>query len=282
MILEEVVKQASNQLKKVNINSHQLDAELILSDIMGVSREFLILNSELIIKKNTLKRYNFAIQRRVKREPVAYITGKKEFWSENFLVNRNTLVPRPETELMIYKVLKFFKNRTINVLDVGTGSGCVLLSIIKNLNFSRGTGIDISSKAIEVATLNAKKLNLSNRTRFKIYDIKNYNIGKYDLIISNPPYIPSKDIKNLSKDIIDHEPKSALDGGIDGLDLIKKVIYKSNHLLKRNGLLVIEIGFNQYRKITDILKRNKLREVSKEFDYNSNVRCIISTKEAFY
>jgi len=278
MILEEVVKQASNQLKKVNINSHQLDAELILSDIMGVSREFLILNSELIIKKNTLKRYNFAIQRRVKREPVAYITGKKEFWSENFLVNRNTLVPRPETELMIYKVLKFFKNRTINVLDVGTGSGCVLLSILKNLNFSRGTGIDISSKAIEVATLNAKKLNLSNRTRFKIYDIKNYNIGKYDLIISNPPYIPSKDIKNLSKDIIDHEPKSALDGGIDGLDLIKKVIYKSNHLLKRNGLLVIEIGFNQYRKITDILKRNKLREVSKEFDYNSNVRCIISTK----
>ena len=158
MILEKIVKLASNQLKKENINSHQLDAELILSDIMGVSREFLILNSELMIKKNTLKKYNFAIRRRVKREPVAYITGKKEFWSENFLVNKNTLVPRPETELMIYKVLKFFKNRTINVLDIGTGSGCVLLSILKNLNFSRGTGIDISPKAIKVATLNAKKL----------------------------------------------------------------------------------------------------------------------------
>ena len=278
MILEEAIKEASNQLKKENIDSHQLDAEIILSDIMGVSKEFLILNSELIIKKNTLKKYNFAIQRRVKREPVAYITGKKEFWSENFLVNKNTLVPRPETELMIYRVLKFFKNRTINVLDIGTGSGCVLLSILKNLNFSRGTGIDISSKAIKVATLNAKELNLSNRTQFKICDIRNYNIGKYDLIISNPPYIPSKDIKNLSKDIIDYEPKSALDGGIDGLDLIRKVIYKSNHLLKRNGLFVIEIGFNQYRKVTDILKRNKFREISKEFDYNSNVRCIISTK----
>jgi release factor glutamine methyltransferase len=245
---------------------------------MDVSREFLILNSQLKIKKNTLKKYNFAILRRIKRVPIAYITGKKEFWSENFLVNENTLVPRPETELMIYRVLKFFKNRTINVLDIGTGSGCVLLSILKNLNFSRGTGIDISSKAIKVATTNAKNLNLSNRTHFKICDIKNYNIGKYDLIISNPPYIPSKDIKNLSKDIIDHEPKSALDGGTDGLDLIKKVIYKSNHLLKRNGLLVIEIGFNQYRKVTDILKRNKFREISKEFDYNSNVRCIISTK----
>jgi|TARA_B100000959_G_scaffold163842_1_gene171738 release factor glutamine methyltransferase len=278
MIVEEIVKQASNRLKKENINSHQLDSELILSHIMDVSREFLILNSQLKIKKNTLKKYNFAILRRIKREPIAYITGKKEFWSENFLVNENTLVPRPETELMIYRVLKFFKNRTINVLDIGTGSGCVLLSILKNLNFSRGTGIDISSKAIKVATTNAKNLNLSNRTHFKICDIKNYNIGKYDLIISNPPYIPSKDIKNLSKDIIDHEPKSALDGGTDGLDLIKKVIYKSNHLLKRNGLLVIEIGFNQYRKVTDILKRNKFREISKEFDYNSNVRCIISTK----
>ena len=187
MIVEEIVKQASNRLKKENINSHQLDSELILSHIMDVSREFLILNSQLKIKKNTLKKYNFAILRRIKREPIAYITGKKEFWSENFLVNENTLVPRPETELMIYRVLKFFKNRTINVLDIGTGSGCVLLSILKNLNFSRGTGIDISSKAIKVATVNAKNLNLSNRTHFKIYDIKNYNTGKYDLIISNPP-----------------------------------------------------------------------------------------------
>ena len=282
MILEKVVTQASNLLKKNNIDSHQLDAEVILSDIMGVSREFLILNNEKIINKNTLKKYNFAIERRVKREPVAYIVGKKEFWSENFLVNKNTLVPRPETELMIYKVLKFFKNRKINILDIGTGSGCLLLSMLKNLNFSRGVGIDISSKAIEVALINAKNLNLSNRVHFKICDIKNYNIGKYDLIISNPPYIPSKDIKNLSKDITNHEPKSALDGGIDGLDLIKKVIYKSNYLLKRNGLLVIEIGFNQYRRTTNILKRNKYREISKEFDYNNNVRCIISTKAAFY
>ena len=278
MILEKVVTQASNLLKKNNIDSHQLDAEVILSDIMGVSREFLILNNEKIINKNTLKKYNFAIERRVKREPVAYIVGKKEFWSENFLVNKNTLVPRPETELMIYKVLKFFKNRKINILDIGTGSGCLLLSMLKNLNFSRGVGIDISSKAIEVALINAKNLNLSNRVHFKICDIKNYNSGKYDLIISNPPYIPTKEIKNLSKDIINHEPKSALDGGIDGLDLIKKVIYKSNHLLKRNGLLVIEIGFKQYRKITDILKKSKFREISKEFDNNRNVRCIISTK----
>tara|TARA_B100000029_G_scaffold436352_1_gene450924 strand:- start:2109 stop:2957 length:849 start_codon:yes stop_codon:yes gene_type:complete len=282
MILEEIVNQASNLLKKENINTHQLDAEIILSDIMGVSREFLIVNSKSKIKKTTLKKYNFAIKRRIKREPVAYITGKKEFWSENFLVNQNTLVPRPETELMIYEVLKFFKNKSINVLDIGTGSGCILLSILKNLNFARGTGIDISPKAIKVAMANAKKLKLCNRTSFKIYDIKKYDFGNYDLIVSNPPYIPSKNIKNLSKDIINYEPKLALDGGIDGLDLIKKVIYKSKHLLKKNGLLVLEIGFNQYRKTSNVLKRFGFREVSKEFDFNKNVRCIMSTKANFY
>ena len=278
MILEEVIKQASNQLKKENINSHQLDAELILSDIMGVSREFLILNSEFMIKKNILTKYNFAILRRAKREPVAYITGKKEFWSENFLVNKNTLVPRPETELLIYKVLKFFKNRKINVLDIGTGSGCLLLSILKNLNFSRGTGIDISSKAIKVATLNAKKLNLSNRVHFKICDMSNYNIGKYDLIVSNPPYISSIVLKNLSKDIINYEPLIALNGGRDGLDLIKKVIYNSNNLLKRNGLLGMEIGNHQYSKVSSLLKKNGYKEIAKECDFSQNVRCIISTR----
>ena len=149
MIVEKVIKQASKTLKNHNIHSHELDAQLILSDIMKVKRESLITNNEVVISEKIMEKYDIAIRRRIKREPVAYITGKKEFWSENFLVNKNTLVPRPETELMIYKVLKFFKDRTINVLDIGTGSGCVLLSIIKDLNFSRGTGIDISSKAIK-------------------------------------------------------------------------------------------------------------------------------------
>ena len=230
---------------------------------MEVTREFLIINNQLNISKNIIKKYNFAINRRVNREPIAYITGKKEFWSENFLVNNATLVPRPETELLIYEVVKFFKNRSINILDIGTGSGCILLSILKELNFSRGIGIDISSKAIRTAKINSKKLNLLNHAKFKICDLSKYNIGKYDLIVSNPPYIPSKDIKNLSKDIINYEPKIALDGGLDGLDLIKKVIYKSSHLLKRNGLLAIEVGYKQYRRVSSILRDHKFREISK-------------------
>ena len=282
MILDNAIKQASQLLKNNNIVSHELDAEIILSDIMSVTREFLIVNNNKNISKNIIKKYNQAIKRRINREPVAYITGKKEFWSKNFLVNQATLVPRPETELLIYKVVNFFKNKRINILDIGTGSGCILLSILKELNLSRGTGIDVSAKAIQTAKMNSKKLNLFHRSKFKVFDINEFYMGKYDLIVSNPPYIPSRDIRNLSKDIINYEPLLALDGGSEGLDLIIKVICKSNGLLKKNGLLAIEIGNNQYLKASRLLRHYGFREISKEYDYNHNVRCIISTKVRFF
>ena len=281
MILEKTIKQASQLLKNQNIISHELDAQVILSDIMGVTKDFFIANSHINISKSTIKKFNHAIKRRINREPVAYIIGKKEFWSQDFVVNRATLVPRPETELLIYKVVNFFKNKKINILDIGTGSGCILLSILKELPLSRGTGIDISAKAIKTAKANAKKFNLSNRSKFRIFDLKKYKTGKHDLIISNPPYIPSREIKNLSKDIINYEPRVALNGGIDGLDLIRKIINISNCLLKKNGLLVIEIGFSQYRKVSAIMRKYGYREISKEYDFNRNVRCIISTKTKF-
>jgi len=278
MILENTIKQASQLLKNKNIISHELDVQVILSDIMGVTRDFFIANSHINVSINTIKKFNHAIKRRVNREPVAYIIGKKEFWSQDFAVNQATLVPRPETELLIYKVVDFFKNKRINVLDIGTGSGCILLSILKELDISRGVGIDISTKAIKTAQINSKNLNLFHQSKFKVFDISKFNVGKYDLIVSNPPYIPSKDIKNLSKDIINYEPLVALNGGLDGLDLIRKVIYKSNSLLKRNGLLAIEIGFNQYLKVSSLLKQYGFREMSRQCDYSHNVRCIISTK----
>ena len=281
MNLENTIKKASQVLKNHSIHSHELDAQIILSDIMGVKKEYLIVNNKLIISEKIMKKYDIAIKRRINREPVAYITGKKEFWSEDFIVNRETLVPRPETELLIYKVIDFFKYRRINILDIGTGSGCILLSILKKLNFSRGNGIDISAKAIQIAKVNSNNLNLSNRAKFKICDLNKYDVGKYDLIVSNPPYIPSKDLKNLSHDIINFEPILALDGGLDGIDLITKVIYKSKYLLKKNGLFALEIGFNQYNRFSCILKNNGFRVISKEYDNDRNVRCIISTKVNF-
>ena len=283
MNLENTIKKASQILKNHNIHSHELDAQIILSDIMGVKKEYLITNNEIIISEKIMKKYDIAIKRRINREPVAYITGKKEFWSNDYLVNPGTLIPRPETELLIYKIVNFFKNKNkkINILDIGTGSGCILLSILKELNFARGIGIDFSSKAIKTAKENSKNLKLSYRSKFKVANLEKFNLGKYDLIVSNPPYIPSKDIKNLSKDIINYEPLIALNGGLDGLDFIKKVIYKSNYLLKRNGLLAIEIGYNQYRKALSILMQCGYREIHKEYDNCRNVRCIISTKVGF-
>ena len=200
----------------------------------------------------------------------------------NFKVNYSTLIPRPESELLIYKLISYFKNKRINILDIGTGSGCILLSLLKELNLSRGIGIDISSTAVKTAKLNSKKLNLFYRSKFKVVAIDDFNVGKYDLIVSNPPYIALKDMKNLSRDILNYEPLIALKGGLDGLDLIKKVIYKSKYLLKTNGLLGIEVGINQYFKVLNILRKNGFREIHKEYDYNFNVRCIISTKTWFY
>ena len=282
MIIQNTIKKGSQILKNNNISSHELDAEIILSNIMGVKREFFISNNDTSVSNEIIKKFQLAIQRRIKKEPVAYIIGKKEFWSEEFIVNNSTLVPRPETELLIYKLINYFKDMKISILDIGTGSGCILLSILKELKVSRGIGIDSSARAIKIAKINSKNLNLSNRSKFKVSNLNNYNVGKYDLIVSNPPYIASKDIRNLSKDIINHEPKTALDGGVDGLDLIKKVIYKSNSLLKRNGILSLEIGHNQYKKVNIMLKRSGYREISKEYDYNRNVRCIMSTKVNFF
>ena len=278
MNLDNTVKKASQILKNHDIHSHELDAQIILSDIMGIKREFLITNNQTNISKKILEKYDIAIQRRIKKEPIAYIIGKKEFWSQDFKVNYSTLIPRPESELLIYKLISSFKNKRINILDIGTGSGCILLSLLKELNLSRGIGIDISPTAVKTAKLNSKKLNLFYRSKFKVVAIDDFNVGKYDLIVSNPPYIALKDMKNLSRDILNYEPLIALKGGLDGLDLIKKVIYKSKYLLKSNGLLGMEVGTNQYLKVLNILKANGFREIHKEYDNNCNVRCIISTK----
>ena len=278
MNLENLIKQGSKSLKEKNINSYILDAELLLSNVMGTTKEFLLLNGNLNISQKKIEKYKKLIKRRVQNEPIAYIVGEKEFWSQNFIVNSSTLVPRPETELMLYKLIKHFKDKQINILDIGTGSGCILLSLLKELKNSIGTGIDISNLAIQTAIRNSKALNLLNRSKFKVCDLHRFNFGKYDLIVSNPPYIPTKDIKSLSKDITNFEPLIALNGGKDGLDLIKKVIYKSSVLLKKNGLFSLEIGTNQYNKVKNIMARYKFRIIGKEYDYNKNVRCIISTK----
>ena len=272
----EAIKIGSSLLKENNIPSYILDSEILLSKTLNKSREDILINLDKRINKNNISIFKKYLLRRSRNEPIAYILEKKEFWSKQFTVNKNTLIPRPETELLVDKILKLYKEKKISILDIGTGSGCIILSLLSTLKLSTGIGIDISKNAIEIAKKNAAKHNLSNRVKFFIKSCISVYGKKFDLIVSNPPYIEKKDIKNLSKDIKMYEPKLALDGGNDGLDLIKKVIYKSKSILKINGMLALEIGNEQIIKVSKILIDNNFRIKHVIKDYKNNVRCVFA------
>ena len=244
---------------------------------MNKQREKLLINLNQKVTSQTIQSFNKLIKRRSAKEPIAYILEEKEFWSKNFFVNKNTLIPRPETELLVEKVIKIFRNKNIHLLDIGTGSGCILLSILMELKNSSGIGVDISQKAIKNAVQNSTQHKLTERVKFYRKCFSKFNGSKFDLIVSNPPYIKKNDIKNLAVDIKKFEPKLALDGGNDGLDVIKKIIYKSRSILKYNGMLALEIGNEQYKKVSKILGKNKFKIKFLVKDYRENVRCIFST-----
>ena len=277
MIVSELIKLGSTKLKSKNIQSHVLDSEILLSETLGKSREETLVKYDEQIKFDIEKKFKNLIQRRSSNEPIAYILNYKEFWSKRFKISKNTLIPRPETELLVDKLTKIYRNRNISILDIGTGSGCIIISLLSELKNSCGVGVDISKKAIEDAQFNAEKFISNKRVKFfkrSFYNISNVN---FDLIVSNPPYIKRVDIKNLNEDIKRFEPKIALDGGNDGLDVIRKVIYKANDILKINGKLAIEIGNGQYKKVSKILKNKNFRIENIITDYNKNIRCLIST-----
>ena len=275
-----LINSGSNFLKEKKIHSHKLDSEILLSEILNESREELLRDLEKKIHVKNVSLFNKLIVRRSSSEPIAYILNKKEFWSKNFYVDRNTLVPRPETELMVDKLVSIFNHkREIFILDIGTGSGCILLSILNELQKSTGYGLDLSQKALNIAIKNSKEMNLFDRTKFFRRSFENIFNYKFDLIVSNPPYVEKKDFKNLSDDIKKFEPKLALDGGNDGLDVIKKVIYKSRSILKINGILSLEIGNGQYKKVSKILVKNNFKIKHLIKDYRDNIRCVISTFE---
>ena len=266
-------------LKKNDVKFPLLDSEILLSKAINKNREYIILNLHKKLKKDKYEYFKKLIKERVKGKPVAYLIGKKSFWKYEFVVNENVLIPRPDTEIIIEQVLKIFKNKSnINFLDIGVGSGCILLSILKEKKNFYGFGIDLSRECLKVSKINAFKLGVSNRVKLYKYDVDNFIIGKYDLIISNPPYIKKLDLKYLDRDVSKFEPNTALNGGIEGLSEIRKVIDKSSELIKKSGKLILEIAFNQKKDVTKLL-RNKgfyVNQVVK--DLANNDRCIISTK----
>ena len=279
MILSEAIINGANILKKKNIPSFFLDSEILMGKTLNKERNFLILNQNLRIKEKDYLNYISLIQKRSSNVPIAYLTKSKDFWKNEFYVDERVLIPRPDTEILIEEVIFIIKtNKINNFLEVGVGSGCIILSILDEINHLKGVGIDISQRALQVCKINSKRLNLANRIRLYKSDIDKFDIGKYDLIVSNPPYICRSDLNNLMKDVIGFEPKNALNGGNDGASEIKKVIKKSSKLLKKSGKLVLEIGHDQKIKVSELLKKNGffIKKVIK--DLGKKTRCIISIK----
>ena len=273
----EAIKFGSEILKENKIKSHILDSEILLSKSINKLREEVLIDLDKEIEEKNILVFKKYLKRRSRHEPIAYILEEKEFWSKKFAVNKSTLIPRPETELLVEKLLKIYKGKKISILDIGTGSGCILISLLSDLKQSTGVGIDISANAILVAKKNALKHKLKKRIKFINKSLNTIFVKKFDLVVSNPPYIEKKDIKNLSNDIKRYEPRIALDGGNDGLDVIKKVIYKSKNILKINGTLALEIGKGQIKKVSNILIDNNFRIKNVIEDYKTNVRCVLAT-----
>ena len=266
-------------LKKNKISSYNIDSELLLSNIQSLSRENLLINLDQIIKKEDYYNYKKLLQRRISKEPIAYILKKKEFWKSKFCINKNVLIPRPETEIIVEEILNMTETKSSkNILDVGTGSGCIILSIIKERPNCKGTAIDISKNALNVAKTNAKMHHLENKIKFENIDIDKFKHSKYDLIVSNPPYISKIEFKRLEDNVKQFEPKIALIAGVDGLKIIKNLIIKSKKLLKKNGKLIFEIGEKQENKVKKFLMKNNfyINKVCK--DFRSCPRVIVSTK----
>ena len=272
----ELLNSGSYKLQKQKIKTHRIDSEILLSKVLNKSREQILIRLNQNMKNTEVFAFDNLIQRRLNKEPVAYIINEKEFWSKKFHVNKNTLIPRPETELLVEDLIKIYKNKNISLLDVGTGSGCIIISLLSELSNSKGVGIDISSSALKIAKRNALLHKVENKIKFYNKSIIKLFNCKFDLIVSNPPYIDTKNIKNLDDDIKKYEPLIALNGGNDGLDVIKKVIYKAKEILKINGRLAIEIGNGQSKKVSKELKLNNFRIEQNIRDYNENTRCILS------
>ena len=279
MNIQLAIMEGTNILKDKDIQTAKLDTEILLSRVLDKDRKYIILNNNKEIQKKNLEYFKKLIKERSFRKPIAYLINKKSFWNSEFYITSDTLIPRPDTELLIDQALKLTKNKNnLNLLDIGVGSGCILLSILKEKKNFYGTGIDISKKCLNISKINAKNLKLETRIKFYKTDVDKFSFGKYDLIISNPPYINKFDLKYLDKDVARFEPRIALDGGLDGLSEIRKVIKKSSELIKKNGKFILEIGFDQKNKVINLLKKEGFYINSTLKDFAKNDRCIVCTK----
>ena len=281
MLVNEAIAFAEQELKRSNNLNSRLDSEILVSHLINIPRESIYSRLKENLPSNKAEELKKLVSRRVKKEPIAYILNNKEFWSTNFYVDRSVLIPRPETEVLIDLILSQInnKNNYLNILDIGTGSGCILLSLLKELTKAKGIGIDKSLKAIVIAKKNSISQQVNSRASFKNVNLEEIKFDKkFDLIVSNPPYLPDVSLKNLNLDIKLYEPKIALQGGVQGVDFLCKIISLASKIIKINGLLALEIGDNQFHILAKYLKENRFKILNKYILINKQVRCLVATK----
>ena len=281
MLVNEAIAFAEQELKRSNNLNSRLDSEILVSHLINIPRESIYSKLKENLPSNKTEELQKLVSRRVKKEPIAYILNNKEFWSTNFYVDRSVLIPRPETEVLIDLILSQIsnKNNYLNILDIGTGSGCILISLLKELVKAKGIGVDKSAKAIAIAKKNSILQQVHNRASFKNVNLEEIKFDKkFDLIVSNPPYLPDVSLKNLNLDIKLYEPKIALQGGVQGVDFLCKIINLASKISKINGLLALEIGDNQFHILATYLKKNRFKILDKYILINKQVRCLLATK----
>ena len=267
--------------KNKGVENPRLDAEVLLCAVLKCERIKLYTNFDQPLEEDELAKYREFVLRRGKMEPLAYIVGHKEFMDSDFKVTKDTLVPRPETELLVEELIKMNETKgPREILDMGCGSGAILLSLLKELPEARGLGIDINPGAVAVTIENAKNLQLEDRTAVLVSDLYKNLLpdDKFNLIVSNPPYIPTGDMQGLAQDV-QKEPHEALDGGIDGLDYYKRILQHIGDFLLPTGMAAFEIGIGQGEQVARLCQEAGLSITTIGKDYANIDRMVFATKE---
>ncbi len=279
MKISELVTEAAKKLKASDIEEYKLEAELFMAETLGISRIDVIIDGSRDIGRTQQSSFESMIKRRMLHEPVAYITGRREFMGLDFSVSESILIPRPDTETLAEAAIECIKKNNLKMLaEVGIGSGCISVSIAKYTGI-KCFGTDINEKAVETAEINAAKNGVSGITQFYYGNIfEGLPKVKFDIIVSNPPYIRKKDMDCLMEDVKNYEPDNALCGGEDGLDFYRKISCDGVKLLNNGGFIFYEIGFDQAQEVSDILKGNGFVDIKVIKDLSGLDRVVCGRK----